>query len=273
MRRKTIENPVELKGIALHSGKEAMVSFRPAQQESGIIFIRTDLPGKPMIKASAENVIDTKRGTTLGQGQASIAVVEHVLACLYALSISDIVIEVSGPELPCLDGSALPFFAALKEAGTAELTGDIPPLKLAKEIVVLDGESVITACPSDRLKIRFMVDFTDAVVKKQEISFTFDEQAFEKEIAAARTFGFVEEIDALKKMGLALGASLDNALAIGKDGYVNKPRFKDEVVRHKVLDLIGDLSLVGRPIEAEILAERSSHRLNTKLALALKKEK
>lgn len=273
MRRKTLKNSVSTKGIALHSGRESAVKFCPAPEGTGIVFVRGDLPGRSKIRATAQNVCDTKRGTTLKEGGAEIAVVEHILAAVYCLGISDIVIEVDNPEPPAFDGSALPIFLLLREAGTTLLSKEYHPLKVVEEIILEEGAGLIRACPSDRLRISFMVDFPGTVVGRQEISLEIDAKTFEREIAPARTFGFTEEVESLKKSGLALGASLENALAITADGYVNKPRFRNEVVRHKVLDVIGDLALVGRPILAHITAERSGHRLNSLLASALAKVK
>jgi UDP-3-O-acyl N-acetylglucosamine deacetylase len=272
MRRKTLKNSVSAKGIALHSGRQSTISFYPTQEGTGIVFVRADLPSRSKIHASAQNVCDTKRGTTLKEGGATIAVVEHILAAVYCLGISDIVIEVDNPEPPAFDGSALPVLSLLKEAGTTLLNKEYNPIKPVEEIILEQGVGLIRACPSDRLRISFMVDFPGTVIGRQEISLEIDERTFEREIAPARTFGFMEEIESLKKAGLALGASLGNALAITAEGYVNKPRFRNEVVRHKVLDVIGDLALVGHPISAHIIAERSGHGLNTLLASRLSTE-
>jgi len=272
MRRKTLKGAVSAKGIALHSGLECSVSFNPADEGSGIVFVRSDLPNRARIRALAKNVSDTSRGTTLKENGAAIAVIEHIMAAVYCLGISDIEIDVNCGEPPAFDGSALPIFSLLKGAGTALLSKEYMPLRPVSEIVLQEGAGLIRACPSDRLRIGFMVDFPGTVVGRQEISVEVDEKTFEQEIAPARTFGFTEEIESLKRSGLALGATLDNALAISSEGYVNKPRFRNEVVRHKVLDIIGDLALVGRPVHADIIAERSGHKLNTLLALRLSKE-
>ena len=271
MRRKTIKLSFELDGIALHSGINSSVKFVPAAAGTGIIFVRTDLPSAPVISARAENVSETTRGTTLAAGNASVMVIEHIMAAVSALGITDIRIEMSCAEPPAMDGSALPFFSALKKSGMAALDGDIAPLTLDTELVLEDGGSVVRACPSDRFAVGFVIDFPGTPVGRQEFGVDISEASFEKEIAPARTFGFLSEIEELKKRGLALGASTDNALAVGPAGYANKPRFENEAVRHKILDLVGDLALAGRPVIAHILADRSNHRLNTALARALSK--
>jgi len=269
MLRKTIKNPFELSGIALHSGDAAVIKFAPAAEGSGVSFVRCDLPGRPRIRARVENVSDTLRGTSLKDGDAEIQVVEHVLAALHALNISDIEIEMSGEEPPILDGSALPYFKALKGAGVAPLKREVYPISPAKEVVVEDDRGVIVASPSDRFSISFVIDFPGTVVGRQKYSVEVNEGSFEKEIAPARTFGFLEEVEQLKAQGLARGASTENALVISKSRYINKPRFKDEAVRHKILDLLGDLGLLGRPLLANIIAERTGHKLNVALAKAL----
>jgi len=272
MRRKTIGKEVSLEGVALHSGDRSRVTFKPAPSGSGIVFSRADIEKKPRIKALPRNVSDTARGTTIESDGSRVSVVEHVLASVHALGITDLEIEMNGQEPPALDGSALPFFSALKEAGLRELEGDIEPLKVGKEIVVGDGEASLRGRPSDRFRISFMIDFPGTVIGRQELTVDINGDSFGDEIAPARTFGFLSEVEELKKRGLARGASMENALVIGGSGYSNKPRFKDEAVRHKILDLVGDLGLLGRPILAHVIAERSSHRLNTKLASLLYEE-
>jgi UDP-3-O-acyl N-acetylglucosamine deacetylase len=272
MQRRTIEKEVELEGIALHSGSKSRVNFKPAKAGAGILFVRADLGGRPAVKASPENVSETKRGTSLRSGGAGVQLTEHVLAAVHSLGISDIEIEVFGEEPPAMDGSSIEFFNALKKAKLVDLKDKLAPIKLEKELLFEDGESIIQACPSDRLEVCFVVDFPGTPIGKQELSLEINERSFEKEIAPARTFGFIEEVEELKKRGLALGASLKNALAISRREYINKPRFKDEVVRHKILDVVGDLGLLGRPIQASIIAKSSGHRLNVLLASALAKE-
>ena len=272
MRRKTIKTSVTLSGIALHSGAQAEITFKPSASAGGIFFVRTDIAGRPRIPATVSAVSDLTRGTSLAFGGAEVAVVEHVLASLYALSISDIEIELSAKEPPALDGSSVLYFNALKGAGITDLSRENLPLTLLRELVVNEGSGVAVASPSDRFLISFMIDFPGSAIGRQELSVEITERSFEGEIAQARTFGFLEEVESLKKAGLALGASEENALVASNDGYINKPRFRDEAVRHKILDLIGDLCLLGRPLKAHIAVERGSHKLNAALARAILEE-
>lgn len=269
MKRKTILSTVELSGTALHSGESSTITFRPAQEGAGLFFVRYDLPGKPKVRAIHQNVSDTKRGTFLEENGAKAQVIEHVLAAVSALGISDLEIGLGATEPPAMDGSALPFLLVLKKAGTSDLPSENTPLIVKRELVLEDGDSIVYAYPSDRFRISFVIDFPGTAIGRQEFSLEVNEKSFEENIAPARTFGFLDEIEELKKHGLGLGASLENALAVSEKGYVNKPRFKDEPVKHKVLDLIGDLALLGRPLIGNIVAERSSHRLNAKLVSML----
>lgn len=255
MKQKTIGRPFQLSGIGLHSGKEAKLFFSPAQPNSGIYFLKQG----EKIPALADYVTKTKRGTCLGD----IAVTEHILAAIYALGIDNLQIEIKGDEPPALDGSALPWAQAFLSAGLVEQDKEKNFFSLKQPIRLSEAEASLEAVPYHGFKIGFMVDFP--VVGRQSLSFDVQKQGFIKEIAPARTFGYREEYEELKKQGLALGASFDNALVLGKSGYQNKPRFPDEIVRHKILDLIGDMALLGRPLLAQIKAVKSGHKLNIEL--------
>jgi UDP-3-O-acyl N-acetylglucosamine deacetylase len=255
MKQKTLSKPFRLSGTGIHSGKETTLQVSPAPPNSGIFF-RTE--GKS-ISATVANVRETRRGTTL----AGIAVVEHFLSAVYALGIDNLQVEVEGEELPALDGSALPYLKVLQDAGIIEQAAPRLPLTLSTPITVVDRESRLEALPSHGFKIDFMVNFPGA--GEQRFSFDLLKGDYKQEIAPARTFGYIEEYEMLKEQGLAQGANFENALVLGKDGYINTPRFPDEPVRHKILDLIGDLALLGRPLQAEIKANRSGHKLNIEL--------
>ena len=257
--QRTIEKPVNLSGIGIHSGLPSSITLKPAPEDHGIIFITNGA----RIAATADEVIDTSRGTSLRE----ISVVEHLLSAIYGLGITNLSIEVSGSEIPIMDGSALPFVRALSGAGIAVQTALKKTLQLASKIELSDGNGSIIAVPSDRFKINFMINFEG--IGRQEYSFEPAIQSFEKEIAPARTFGYIEELEALKERGLGKGASLDNALVLTKDGYKNTPRFDNEPVRHKILDLIGDLCLSGIYVRAEISAYKSGHKLNIEFAKKL----
>ena len=259
-------------GIGIHSGEKSTIKFKPALASSGIVFVRGDLPDKPKVKAIVSNVASTTRGTTLKDGASEAFVVEHVLAALAGLGIDNVEIELSGDEPPNLDGSALPYVELLKQAGIAELKKERRILELKNEVRVSQNDSSIEARPFDGFKIDFMVNFPGTAIGEQSFSFEEGKGSFEKEIAPARTFGFVEEVERLKAKGLAKGATLETALALSKEGFVNPPRWDDEPVRHKILDLIGDLSLLGAGLKAHVIAKKSGHELNIKLAKEILKK-
>jgi len=248
MNQQTIDKPISFSGIGIHSGKETAVKLIPLPENSGLLINGQSL--------SVEQVSSTNRGTTV----CGITVTEHLLAAIYALGIDNIDIQIEGNEIPVLDGSALIFVEEIK----------IKKQKASKQLITLkqgieinDGQSKIIAEPYDKLQIEFLIDFP--VIGKQEYVFILEKNNFAKEIAPARTFGFEKEIENLKKQNLGQGASLDNALGIGKDGYLNQPRFDNEPVRHKILDLVGDLALLNHPIQARIKAVKSGHKHNIEL--------
>lgn len=255
MKQKTINKAFSLSGIGLHSGKDVSLLFSPAPPNAGIYFIKEG--GE--IPALVSFVKETRRGTSLG----SIAVVEHLLSAVYGMGIDNLQVEIKGEELPVLDGSALPYVEALELAAIVEQKAPKDSLLLASPIKIVGDETSLEALPYHGFKINFVVNFPGF----GEQQFTFDSQKvpFKKEIAPARTFGYIEEYELLKEQGLAHGASFENALVLGRDGYINTPRFPDEIVRHKILDLIGDIALLGRPLQAEINAIKSGHKLNVEL--------
>ncbi len=256
MKQKTIRRPLTLSGPTLHSGAETVIVVAPAPENNGICFFK----GDKRITALVANVTETRRGTSLD----GIAVTEHFLAAAYALGIDNLQIEIKGDELPALDGSALPYVEALEQAGIIEQAAEKKSIAVQQPIHLSTPEASLSALPYHGFKVDFMVDFPG--VGEQRFSFNLHHGDFIKEIAPARTFGYVEEYELLKQQGLARGASFENALVLGKDGYLNRPRFPDEPVRHKILDLLGDLCLLGRPLQAEIKAVRSGHKLNIELA-------
>ncbi|MCX5725967.1 MAG: UDP-3-O-acyl-N-acetylglucosamine deacetylase, partial [Candidatus Saganbacteria bacterium] len=255
MRERTIKECVSISGISLHSGLTSKIKFCPAPEGSGIVFARSDLPGSPSIPARVEYVFDTQRGVSLKNGGAEVRVVEHVLSAIFGLGIDNVKIELAGIEPPALDGSALQYVNLLKEGEIVELKREKDIFVLASPIEINDGERSIRALPHDRFKVDFMVNFEGTVIGRQEFKFEESLLSYEKEISPARTFGLISELGSLKRSGLARGASLENALGVSKEGYVNKPRFSDEAVRHKILDLIGDLALFGRPLQALIIGK------------------
>lgn len=255
MKQRTIAHGFSLRGIGLHSGQPVEISVSPAPAGSGIVFLAN---GKK-VPVALGSLKDTQRGTSLD----GVAVVEHFLSAVSGLGLDNLTVKVDGPELPVADGSALPFAQALLEAGPVEQPAERHYLELSETIALSSGKAVLEARPYNGFRVEFMVKFEG--FGEQSLTFDPARQSYLKEIAPARTFGYLDEVEALRKKGLALGASAENALILSKTGYVNEPRFADELVRHKILDLIGDLALLGRPLRAAIKANCSGHKLNTDL--------
>ncbi len=298
--QRTIVNPVSLSGIGLHTGTECTMTFKPAPINSGIKFVRVDLGGSPEIPAIADNVVDVSRGTTIGIGEAKVHTVEHVLAAIAGLQIDNIFVELDGIEPPVIDGSSLPYVKALQQAGIVEQDAPKDYL-IIEETVAYSDESRqvdIVALPLDKYRLTVMVDYQNPALGSQHTGLFDMEKEFVNEFASARTFCFLSEVEALADQGLIKGGDLDNAVVIvdhkleqnqldelgkriglknnfvlGDDGILNnkKLRFKNEPVRHKLLDLIGDLALIGVPIKAQILAARPGHKANVEFAKQIRK--
>lgn len=270
----TLERPVALEGIGLHTGNASRIEFQPAPPNSGIRFFRVDLPDRPMIPARLGCVVATVRGTNLGVGEAKVHTVEHVLSALSGLGIDNVDILVDANEPPAMDGSALPFFHALRAAGRRRYP-DHPKryLRIPEEIVYESQGSRYRATPADRFEIQATLLHDHPLVPRLELAFRMEEEAYLSEIAPARTFCFEHEVAYLKSQGLAQGGSLENAVVIGRDRIHTGPdglRFPDEFVRHKTLDLIGDLALMGRPLLGlRIEAVRPGHAHNIEFAKLL----
>lgn len=262
--QRTIKNEVSFEGVGLHSGKHSKVTLKPASRDEGITFVRTDK--HTVIKANVSSVIDTAFATTLGNNGIKIRTVEHILSALAGLGIDNIYIEVNGPEIPILDGSSTELISLILKAGIAKQGKKRPFLIIKRPFVFEDGNSTIAAFPFNGRRITHSIFFNHYGFGEQKISIDLTEETFVTEIAPARTFGFLRDIEFLRSNGLAKGGSLDNAVIMGETGVLNTSglRFKDEFVRHKVLDSIGDLSLVGFPIHGHIIASKSGHSSNIK---------
>lgn len=266
-KQKTISREVSYSGIGLHTANNVSIKLKPAIENTGIIFVRTDLSGNPKIKADISNVLTTVRGTTVGLDEkTSVHTVEHLLATLFAFSIDNLTIEMDSNEPPIADGSALPFIELIKKAGIVELAAEKKCFNLPETIVYKNGDVLITASPSDKFHISCTIIYNHPLLKNQFLSLDITPEIFEKEIAPARTFCFDYEIEALKNKGLAKGGSLENAVVIGEKKILTKLRFEDEFVRHKILDLIGDISLLGSPLKMEITAVKCGHKNNIEFA-------
>ena len=262
--QRTVARPVQCTGIGLHSGKKVTLTIKPAPANHGIKFVRTDLLHKPVISAHFRNVVDTSLATTLGTDGVIISTVEHLMATFVGLSIDNALVEMDAYEAPIMDGSAGPFTAMLKEAGIKALPGNRYMFVVKKPIEMLDEDKKVGLYPSDTLKVTCSIDFQHPLLRHQSYSISLIDGQFEREISRARTFGFLREVDYLKRNGFARGGSLENAVVIDADRILNPEglRYKDEFVRHKILDCIGDLSLLGMPIIGHIVAHKSGHALN-----------
>ncbi|HNQ85897.1 MAG TPA: UDP-3-O-acyl-N-acetylglucosamine deacetylase [Deltaproteobacteria bacterium] len=259
MERRTIREEVMIEGTGIHSGSTVTVHLRPAS--GGIVFIRAGL----RIPACPVNVIDTRLNTTIGSGSVRISTIEHLMAALYGAGITDCDIEVSGDEIPAMDGSALPFVRLLRDTGTACLGLVRTPIDITGAIRVEDGISWIEAVPGD-FSLSYEIDFPDAAIGK--LCYTFAGTDFPGEIAPARTFGRMQDVETMRSAGLALGGGLHNAVVVDGERVLNPEglRFPDEFVRHKVLDLLGDLWTLQAPLNAGIRAYRANHTLHIRLA-------
>ena len=259
--RRTIADAVRVSGVGLHLGVACTLEFQPARSGSGVVFRRRDLADAAPIPARAEHAVLTERRTQLGDEPNAVHTVEHVLAAVHALEIDDLVISMDGPEPPIMDGSAGPFFEALQNAGLRDQPGCVQVGRLSAPVRLVDGDSVYEAVPSDQLELDVTIDFPHALIGRQRFSSGVTADRFGRELAWARTFGFVEEVEPLRARGLIKGASTQNAVVLDGTGVVeNVLRSPDEFVRHKMMDCVGDLALAGVRLKARIVAHKPSHR-------------
>ncbi len=299
MRQTTIQQPITIRGVGLHTGKSVTLTFKPAPPNHGYRFQRIDLPEQPIIPADVKMVVSTNRGTTLRHGDAQVATVEHVLSALVGLEIDNVLMEVDGPEMPIMDGTSLPFVQVLQPAGRVEQDAEREYFTITEPISYKDEVSgtELLALPSDNFEVAVMIDFNSKVLGPQYATLHHLSQ-YETEIAPCRTFVFLHELEKLLDMGLIKGGDLDNAIVIvdrvmdpadlerlarkmGKssvkvesEGVLNtvKLRFSNEPARHKLLDIIGDLALVGKPIQGKIVATKPGHTANVEFAKLLKRK-
>ena len=280
MKRKTIRNTIEISGIGLHKGKEIKLTLKPSgnDDERGIIFKRIDVSGKNnVIKVDYRNLFDLERGTNIrNEDDVKVHTVEHFLSSLSITGITDILVEISGNELPILDGSSAGFVEKLLEAGIVELNEKIEPIVITEPVIFSDEKAgkYVMALPYDGFKISYTIDFNHSFLKSQYYELEVNLENYMENIAKCRTFAFDYEIDFLKKNNLALGGSLENAVVIGADGPLNPEglRYSDEFVRHKILDIIGDLYVLGTPVKAHIIAIKAGHYVNSRLTEMIAKK-
>ena len=272
MYQTTIKRAVELVGIGLHKGSPVRLRLEPLEQNNGIVFYRSDVDvAIPLIP---DNVVDTRMATVIGKDGYVISTIEHMLSAVYAYGIDNLKIIVDADEIPVMDGSSASFCMLLDEAGTQELQSPKKVMRIKKDVMVKEGEKYVKLSPSPDLKYDFTIKFPHPVIQNQEFVLEFSKESYKNEISRARTFGFLHEVQYLRSKGLALGGSLENAIVLDDKKVLNPEglRFSDEFVRHKILDAIGDMSLIGMNFIGNYEAMAGSHDLNHKLTLELLKD-
>ena len=270
MKQTTLAAPVETKGIGLHTAVPVRLSLHPAPPDTGYVFRRTDLGGFE-IPANVESVAQCSYATTLMRTGVMLSTVEHLLSALRGCNVDNVYIEVDNLEVPIMDGSAENFAEMIETAGLTEQSTARRALMVRKKVSVESGNRRITIEPAEAYEINCLIDFPHPLIGVQHRSLTLDNGSFGRDIASARTFGFVEEVEALRKANLIRGGSLDNAIVLTRDGMLNQTglRFPDEFVRHKILDIVGDLALLGMTLLGRVTAERSGHLLHAALMSSL----
>jgi UDP-3-O-[3-hydroxymyristoyl] N-acetylglucosamine deacetylase len=262
--QRTIKKPVNCKGIGLHSGKKVNLTIKPAPVNHGIKFIRTDLLNSPGITAHFNQVVDTSLATVIGSDGCIVSTIEHLMASFAGLSIDNVLVELDAYEVPVMDGSAGPFIEMIKKAGVKNQSAPRHFFLIKEPIMLEEADKSVSVFPSATFKITYTIEFNHPLIKKQTYSIDLSDEIFESTISRARTFGFLHEVEYMKRYGLALGGSLENAVVIDKDSIVNEDglRFENEFVRHKILDCLGDFSLLGMPVLGHLIVVKSGHAFN-----------
>jgi UDP-3-O-[3-hydroxymyristoyl] N-acetylglucosamine deacetylase len=265
--QRTISAPVSCQGVGLHSGAKVNLTLLPAREDHGVVFARVDLPGKPVIPARSQYVVDTALATTLGKDGARLGTVEHLLSAISGLGVDNLRVEVDGPEVPIMDGSAAPFAGLIRSAGVRVQEAPKRFVVIKKPVTVVDGDKEATLSPARSFKVSCTIDFKHPLITDQSFELDFSDHSFSKEISRARTFGFLRDVEKLKQMGLARGGSLENAIVVDEYNILNPEplRFPNEFVRHKILDCIGDMALFGRPVIGHLRVQKSGHALHHRL--------
>ncbi len=261
--QKTVAQPLSFSGIGLHSGRRVEATLYPASANQGVSFVRADLPGRPQIQAHYSRVVDSTRATSLGENGTTLATVEHLLAALGGLGVDNARVEVHGPELPIMDGSAAPFTRMIAEVGLRSLAWPRSFLMVRETVELRQGDQWMRVRPG-MPRITYTIDFEHPLIRRQRYTVPLRSENFMSEIAPARTFGFLKEVQFLQKRGLARGGSLDNAIVLDEGGVLNPGglRFPEECVRHKILDAMGDLALLGLPLLGHLEVGKGSHELH-----------
>jgi UDP-3-O-[3-hydroxymyristoyl] N-acetylglucosamine deacetylase len=264
--QRTLRRQVSCVGIGLHSGNKVTLTLKPAPADFGIRFRRSDMGGYE-VPATVRNLAAIQLATGLVRDEVSVETVEHLLAALVSTGIDNVAIELNSPEVPIMDGSAAPFIYLIHEAGVKRLQKPRTYLKIVRPIAISRGDKRIALYPSDHFKVTYSISFDHPLLRHQSRTVRITEETFVEEVAPARTFTFLKDVEMLRQNGLALGGSLENAIVLGETGVLNNAlRFEDEFVRHKILDAIGDLALVGHPVIGHLVAHRAGHALHTEFA-------
>jgi UDP-3-O-[3-hydroxymyristoyl] N-acetylglucosamine deacetylase len=274
-RQTTLRTAASVSGVGVHSGAPATLNMLPAEANTGVVFVRLGQGGLPdrEVRANVRAVTATEFATVIGDAEGPLcSTAEHVLAALTGLGVDNAVIEIDGAEAPIMDGSSAPFLYLVQEAGVKRLASSRRYLKILRPVQIANGDKRIAIYPSDHFKVSYTISFDHPLLRHQSRTERITEQSFAESIAPARTFGFLKDVEMLRQNGLALGGSLENAIVIGDAGVLNALRFEDEFVRHKILDVVGDLALVGHPIVGHVVAHRAGHALHTALAARLLEE-
>src|SRR5437867_8174152 len=270
--QRTLRRHVSCYGIGLHSGNKVRLTLRPAPADYGIRFRRTDL-GDHEVPATVHHLAGIQLATGLASNEVAVETVEHLLAALVSVGIDNVLIELNSPEVPIMDGSAAPFIYLIHEAGIRRLQAPRKYLKIVRPIAISRGDKRIALYPSDHFKVTYSISYDHPLLRHQSRTLRITEDSFVDEIAPARTFTFLKDVEMLRQNGLALGGSLENAIVLGETGILNNAlRFEDEFVRHKILDAIGDLALVGYPVVGHLVAHRAGHALHTEFAAKILEE-
>ena len=271
-KQKTIAEEVSFSGVGLHTGSLTTVTFKPAPPDTGIIFRRMDLEDKPYIPADVDHVVDVSRGTTVGIGEAKVHTIEHGMAAMNGLGIDNLYIELDAEEIPNGDGSALPVMTTLLKAGTVEQEADKRYIVVDRPVYYRQDEVTLNVLPADELRVTMTIAYDHVAIGTQYATFTITEETFRDQIAPARTFCFLREVRMLQDQGLIMGGSLESAVVIGDEAILNDElRFPDEMVRHKILDLLGDIYLLGRPLKGHIIGVKAGHAKNIMFSKQIKK--
>lgn len=270
VRQRTLQRIVETQGVGLHSGKLVSLRLLPAAANTGIVFVRTDRENRE-VPARVEWVAHQELAMSLKRDGAHVLTVEHLLAALYATGIDNVRVELNGPEIPVFDGSSRMFLHLIDEAGVKNLAAFQSTLVVRRPVRVdsLKGDKFILVEPSDVFEVDYSIDFNHALVGRQRVALDVTEETFRDELSSARTFCFMKDVEAMRSRGLALGGSLESAVVIGEDGFLSSPRMKDELVRHKALDVVGDLALLGFRLKGRVVAHCAGHALHAELVRAL----